>query len=283
MSSFTAFAPGRADLETRASLLADRLTDGLKPLAAVAYNYAWSWLPDGPEVFRDISPHRWGLSGGNPVRFLSDLWPRTQERAEENLELLERVRALAAATSSYLERPDGDWPGIDGPVAFFCAEFGFHVSLPIYSGGLGVLAGDILKEASDLALPMVGIGLFYRRGYFRQRLDLAGRQHEYWVALDPKSLPMARVTNDDGTPLRPTVTLAGSELAFQVWRVDVGRVPLLLLDTELPVNDQVAALDDRAPLRGEPRDPARAVRAARDRRRARATHARDRPRGHSSQ
>ena len=239
MSSFTTFAPGKADLETRAALLADRLTDGLKPLAAVAYNYAWSWLPDGPEVFRDIQPHRWGLSGGNPVRFLGDLWPRTQERAEENPALLDRVQALADATSSYLERPDGDWPGIDGTVAFFCAEFGFHVSLPVYSGGLGVLAGDMLKEASDLALPMVGIGLLYRRGYFRQRLDLAGRQHEYWVALDPKSLPMARVTNDDGTPLRPTVALAGSELTFQVWRVDVGRVPLLLLDTELPANDQV--------------------------------------------
>jgi len=239
VSIFSRFAPGAADHETRAATLAARLTDGLKPLAEVAYNYAWSWMPGAESVFRDIQLHRWGLSGGNPVRFLGDLWPRTQERAEENGELLERVNALSEAMSDYVGRPDGDWPGIDGPVAFFCAEFGFHVSLPIYSGGLGVLAGDILKEASDQALPMVGIGLFYRRGYFRQRLDLGGRQHEYWVPLDPKGLPMARVTNDDGSPLRPTVTLADDDLTFNVWRVDVGRVPLLLLDAELPVNDPV--------------------------------------------
>jgi starch phosphorylase len=239
VSTFSSFAPGAADLETRAALLADRLTDGLKPLARVAYNYAWSWLPDGEAVFRDINRHRWGLSGGNPVQFLGDLWPRTMERAEENPELLERVQSLAERMDSYLARPDGDWAGLDGRVAFFCAEFGFHVTLPIYSGGLGVLAGDILKEASDRALPMVGIGLLYRRGYFRQRLDLSGRQHEYWVAIDPKILPMARVTNDDGSPLRAAVTLLGAPLTFQVWRVDVGRVPLLLLDCEIPVNDQV--------------------------------------------
>ncbi len=239
MSGFSTFAPGAADLETRAALLADRLTDGLKPLARVAYNYAWSWLPDGEGVFRDINPHRWGLSGANPVRFLNDLWPRTQERAEQSPELMERIQRLREAMSAYLERPDRDWAGIDGPVAFFCAEFGFHVSLPIYSGGLGVLAGDILKEASDQALPMIGIGLLYRRGYFRQRLDLTGRQHEYWLALDPKGLPLARVTNDDRSPLRLTMTLSGAPLTFQVWRVDVGRVPLLLLDTEIPVNDEV--------------------------------------------
>jgi starch phosphorylase len=239
VTGFTTFTPGAADLETRAALLADRLSDGLKPLARVAYNYAWSWLPGGDAVFRDINRHRWILSGGNPVQFLGDLWPRTQERAERNPELLERIQGIAERTSTYLERPDGDWAGIDGRVAFFCAEFGFHASLPIYSGGLGVLAGDILKEASDQALPMVGVGLLYRRGYFRQRLDLTGRQYEYWVPMDPKSLPMARVTNDDGSPLRLTVTLSGAPLTFQVWRVDVGRVPLLLLDTEIPANDEI--------------------------------------------
>jgi starch phosphorylase len=120
-----------------------------------------------------------------------------------------------------------------------CAEFGFHQSMPIYSGGLGVLAGDILKEASDQALPMIGIGLFYRRGYFRQRLDLAGRQQEYWLELDPKSLPLARVTAPDGAPLLLEIELYGAPLRFQAWRVDVGRVPLLLLDAEVPENDAV--------------------------------------------
>ncbi|HEY5059368.1 MAG TPA: alpha-glucan family phosphorylase [Gaiellaceae bacterium] len=237
--SSPAFAPGAADLAVRAGLLAERLSDGLKPLAPVAYNYVWSWLPDGAAVFRDINPHRWELSGANPVRFLNDLWPSTQEAVERNPELLSRIDALAEDVSAYLARPDRSRAGIDGTVAFFCAEFGLHVSLPIYSGGLGVLAGDILKEASDQALPMVAIGLFYRLGYFRQRIDITGRQQEYWLPGDPKSLPMARVTDDDGRPLHLTVDLHGEQTAFQVWRVDVGRVPLLLLDTELPENDPV--------------------------------------------
>jgi len=238
VSLFSAFTPGASDLELRASLLAGRLSDGLKPLASVAYNYAWSWLPDGEAVFRDINPHRWALSGANPVRFLGDLWPRTLERAERNGELLERVQALSERVAAYVERPD-EPADVGGTVAFFCAEFGVHVSLPIYSGGLGVLAGDLLKEASDLALPMLGVGLLYRRGYFRQRIDALGRQQEYWLALDPKGLPMARVTNEDGSALRLSVELHGRPLEFQVWRVDVGRVPLLLLDAELPVNDPV--------------------------------------------
>ena len=129
-----------------------------------------------------------------------------------------------------------------------------------------MLAGDILKEASDQALPMVAVGLFYRRGYFRQRLDLNGRQQEYWIENDPKSLPMARVSRPDGRPLKLSVHVFGGETWFQVWRVDVGRVPLYLLDSELPENDADPPLDGGAALRGQPRDPARAVRAARDRR-----------------
>jgi starch phosphorylase len=233
------FAPGATDLAARAELLAERLSDGLKPLAPIAYNYVWSWMRDGEGVFRDINPHRWALSGANPVRFLSDLWPSTQEAAERNPELMERVGGLTEAVAGYVGRPDAPRDGIDGPIAFLCAEFGVHASLPIYSGGLGVLAGDMLKEASDQAFPMVGVGLFYRRGYFRQRIDLAGRQQEQWPASDPKGMPMARVTAPDGSPLRLTVPLDGHDTAFQVWRVDVGRVPLLLLDAELPENDPV--------------------------------------------
>jgi glycogen phosphorylase len=234
------FTPGAADLAGRIDLLAARLSESLKPLAGVAYNYRWSWAADGTAVFRDINPHRWALAGANPVRFLSDLWPATQEAVDRNPALRARIDALVAEVSDDLARPDRARPGIDGPVAFMCAEFGFHVSMPIYSGGLGVLAGDILKEASDQALPMIGIGLFYRRGYFRQRLDLVGRQQEYWLTSDPKSLPMARVSRPDGAPLLPTVQVAGRSITFQVWRVDIGRVPLLLLDTELPENDAVA-------------------------------------------
>jgi glycogen phosphorylase len=230
---------GAGDLARRAAALSDRLVEGLRPLAAVAYNYRWSWHPDGAALFRDISGFRWEHSGQNPVRFLNDLWPATQAKAAEDPSIRARVDALAADVAADLARPDRPRPGVDGPVAFFCAEFGVHVSMPLYSGGLGVLAGDIVKEASDQALPMVGVGLFYGHGYFRQRLDLSGRQQEFWVVNDAHNLPMARVTNTDGSLLRLSVELFGRELGFAVWRVDVGRVPLLLLDADLPANDPV--------------------------------------------
>ena len=235
----TPFTGGSADLEDRASRLAAQLPEGLRPLAYLAHNFRWSWARDGAAVFRDINPHRWELSGENPVRFLTDLWPSTQEWADRDPEMRARIAALHDEVSADLSRPDRPRPGIDGPVAFMCAEFGVHSSLPVYSGGLGVLAGDILKEASDQALPLVAVGLFYRKGYFRQRLDLNGRQQEYWVTNDPKSLPMARVSGGDGKPLKLSVHVFGAETWFQVWRVQVGRVPLYLIDSELPENDAV--------------------------------------------
>jgi starch phosphorylase len=229
---------GAVDLAERAADLADHLPPSLKPLAAVAYNYRWSWLPGAEDVFREINPHRWELSGGNPVRFLSDLWPSTRANAERDEELKSRVLSLAMQVSSELDEPPRPRDALDGPVAYMCAEFGVHASLPIYSGGLGVLAGDTLKEASDQRLPMVAVGLLYRRGYHRQRLDTSGRQLEYWVVNDPKSMPMARVSVE-GKPLQLSVDVFGRETRFQVWRVDVGRVPLFLIDSQVPENDQV--------------------------------------------
>jgi len=130
-------------------------------------------------------------------------------------------------------------PSPDHPVAFFCAEYGVHQSLPVYSGGLGALAGDFLKEASDRALPMVAVGLMYRQGYFRQRVDVTGWQQEYWVDTDPERLPAALVTRDGREPLTVTVPIRGHDVTAQMWRVDVGRVRLFLLDTDRPENDPV--------------------------------------------
>jgi starch phosphorylase len=124
-------------------------------------------------------------------------------------------------------------------VAFFCAEYGLHPSLPIYSGGLGVLAGDILKETADRGLPLVAVGLFYRQGYFRQRLDLSGWQHEYWVESDPANLPMAQVCDERGAPRVVTVTVHGRPVGLHVWCVAVGGVPLYLLDAERAENGTV--------------------------------------------
>lgn len=229
---------GAADIAARAADLADYLPDGLKPLAPVAYNYRWSWLPGGEDVFREINPHRWELAGGNPVKFLSDLWPSTRTNADRDTGLKDRVLQLEAQVSSALDAQSTPQIDVPGPIAYMCAEYGIHASLPIYSGGLGVLAGDTLKEASDRGLPMVAVGLLYRRGYHRQRLDTSGRQLEYWVVNDPKNLPMARVSVE-GRPLKLSVGVFGRETWFQVWRVDVGRVPLLLIDSEVPENDHV--------------------------------------------
>jgi starch phosphorylase len=235
----TASLPGARELATHAERLAALLPDELGPLARLAYNYRWSWEPGGEEAFRDVNPYGWELSGRNPVRQLSDLSPDLADAAAQNAELRERIDRLAAAVAADLARPARSLDGLDGPVAFFCAEFGVHPSLPIYSGGLGVLAGDILKEASDRRYPFVGIGLLYRRGYFQQRVDRRGLQHEYWIQLFPDRTPAALVTGEDGNALELTFTLFGREVAFRVWRVDVGRVPLYLLDTELERNDPI--------------------------------------------
>jgi starch phosphorylase len=227
-----------SDVASRIEELEARLVPELRPLAGIAYDYRWSWTRGGPSVFERIDPLRWRLVRENPVRFLSELSRERQLAASRMPEVAEQVRRLARELAS---QPDGARPddAVGGPVAFFCAEFGLHQSLPIYAGGLGVLAGDFLKEASDRALPLIGIGLFYRRGYFCQRLDLTGWQQEYWLEHDPAQLPMALVHGPGGAPLRLSVTLFGRPVAFQVWHVQVGRVSLLLLDAELPGNDPV--------------------------------------------
>jgi starch phosphorylase len=231
---------GQADLARAAGNLASQLPDALAPLARLAYNYRWSWMPDGKEVFRALDPLRWDKVAGNPIRLLQEAGPEACQRAAGDSALLDRAAALEQAVQEDLERDPA--PGAvtpENPAAYLSAEFAVHASLPIYSGGLGALAGDILKEASDLAIPMVAVGLMYRQGYFRQRIDAWGWQHEYWVDTDPDRVPAALVTGDDGLPLTVTVPIRGVDVVAQVWRVDVGRVALYLLDAERPENDQI--------------------------------------------
>jgi starch phosphorylase len=231
---------GRSDRAKRVAELERRLVDELKPLARVAYDLRWSWIRRGGLVFSEIDLHRWRLAGRNPVRFLYELTYDRQAAAVAKPGLVEQVNWLADVLASEPVRRRGDNAQFDGSIAYFSAEFGVHASLPGYSGGLGVLAGDVLKEASDRGLDMVGVGLFYRRGYFSQRLDLSGTQQEYWLVQDPAELPMALVNGADGEPLRLSVTLFGRTVAFQVWCVQLGSVSLLLLDAELPENDPVS-------------------------------------------
>jgi starch phosphorylase len=228
---------GRTDVLRAADELASRLPAPLSPLARIAYNYAWSWLPGGPELFREIDSDRFDLCGQNPVRLLQEAPAPALHRAAENAGLISRATELETLIRAEIEREPGPY-GIDParPVAFLCAEYGVHVSLPVYSGGLGALAGDIVKEASDLALPMVAVGLMYRKGYFRQRIDAGGWQHEYWVETDPERLPGALVCGPDEKPLTIEVPIGDADVTARIWRIEVGRVPLLLLDTDFPAN-----------------------------------------------
>ncbi len=229
---------GAKDVRRAAQALARYIPARLAPLARAAYNFHWVWHPDGERVFRAVDSHRWRLCRQNPVRFLHETSQDSLERAASDLSLVARAEALRDALEEQLARSPREDGGasLEHPIAFFCAEFGLHRSLPVYSGGLGVLAGDILKEASDRALPMVGVGLMYRKGYFHQRVDAGGWQHEYWYETDPERRPCVMITREDGRPLTVKVPIWDEDVSVSVWRVEVGRVPLFLLDAEVPEN-----------------------------------------------
>ena len=232
---------GQRDLERAAERLASRLPAPLGGLARLAYNYHWAWQPGGAGLFRDIDPERWGRVAANPVALLEEAGSDLVLGAAADRAFVERVARAQATLAADLARPPAEGPLTpERPGAFFCAEFGLHVSLPIYSGGLGALAGDLLKQASDDALALVGVGLLYRQGYFRQRIDGRGRQQEYWSDTDPERLPAALVTGTDGEPITVSVPIAAEDVVAQIWRVDAGRVPLYLLDCDRPENSRTA-------------------------------------------
>jgi glycogen phosphorylase len=228
---------GRRDIDRAIAGLASRLPVPLEGLARIAYDYAWAWDPDGDALFADVDPARWTSCAGNPVRLLQEASADRLRAAARDAALLERAAAVDRRLGEHRAAPasrDG------GPVAYFCAEYAIHASLPVYSGGLGALAGDLVKEASDRALPFVAIGLLYRQGYFRQRIDLAGWQREYWLDTDVERLPAALVRGDDDEPVTITVPTRDEQIVAQIWRVQVGRVPLFLLDAERPENSAFA-------------------------------------------
>src|SRR5713226_8721368 len=221
----------------------------LQPLERLAWNYWWSWAPDGAETLRDLDAEVWEHCQHNPralVAQASD--PRLAERAVDP-SYAERVSKLAARFDAYLSdtRPS---PNLhlagsitaEAPVAYFCAEYGIHNSLPLYSGGLGILAGDHLKSASDLNLPLVAVGLFYRFGYFHQSLRSDGWQEESYRETDAATLPLRAVNDDEGRPLRIEVAMRGRAVRARVWRADIGRVRLYLLDTNVAENEETDRL-----------------------------------------
>jgi starch phosphorylase len=214
------------------------LPELLETLHGLARNYWWSWSPDGDSLFRDLDPELWESSHHNPRRVLEELPHHRLTQVATDPIYLQRVEYLSGRFRAYMSEPprNGRFPDPCHPVAYFCAEFGIHESLPIYAGGLGVLAGDHLKSASDLGLPLVAVGLLYREGYFRQSFSVDGGQLDYFITHDFDRLPISRVTTDEGIQLEVRVPLPGRDLVAAVWRVDVGRVRLYLLDADVDAN-----------------------------------------------
>src|SRR6266498_4479766 len=205
----------------------------LQPLERLAWNYWWSWAPDGAEIFRDLDPGLWQQCEQNPRASLvqaSDL--RLAQMAADPT-FSDRVRRLSERFDTYMSdtRPSAKLNLASrithqNPVAYFCAEFGVHNSLPLYSGGLGILAGDHLKSASDLNLPLVAVGLFYRFGYFRQRLNLGGWQEESYRENYADELPLELVKDPEQQPILIEMAMRGRTVRACAWRVSVGRIQL---------------------------------------------------------
>ncbi|MCR2763403.1 alpha-glucan family phosphorylase [Microbacterium sp. zg.B48] len=218
------------------------LAESLAPLNRLASNWRWSWSRATHALFASMDPDLWEGIGGNPSRMLGALGQTRLDELAHDEEFVARVAAEDERLNAYL---GGDrwFQELEGAkpsgIAYFSPEFGVDGSLPQYSGGLGILAGDHLKSASDLGVPLTGVGLFYRAGYFRQSIGDDGWQHESYPLLDPYGLGLTLLRDHDGTPVEVTLDLPGDrQLHARVWVADIGRIPLLLLDSEVPANSE---------------------------------------------
>ncbi|MEV0259103.1 alpha-glucan family phosphorylase [Streptomyces sp. NPDC050732] len=220
------------------------LPEPLGRLAELARNLRWSWHPRTRDLFASVDPRLWEASGCDPVRLLGEVPPARLVELADDADFLRRLDEAADDLRDYVTgdrwfqeqaRNDGHLPRA---VAYFSPEFGITAALPQYSGGLGILAGDHLKAASDLGVPLIGVGLLYRHGYFRQSLSRDAWQQEHYPVLDPNELPLTLLSEDDGTPAIVALALPGGrQLRAHVWQAQVGRVPLLLLDSDVEEND----------------------------------------------
>ncbi len=212
--------------------------DGLYELA---YNLWWSWNHRARELFSAIDTRSWAIYH-NPVQVLIGVDRAHWQQKLENDLFVTTCQSVLDTFQRYLQGERETWYArhhaeMEGPIAYFCMEYGLHQSLALYSGGLGVLAGDYLKSASDLGLPLVGVGLLYRSGYFRQTIDADGRQQNLYPELDFSRLPVRPAATATGREVLVQVPFPDREISAQVWVAEVGRVPLVLLDTDIPQND----------------------------------------------
>ncbi len=207
----------------------------LSRITTLAYNVLWSWDHTIRTLFRRLDPDLWHASGHNPVLLLGSIPQQALEKAAADQRFLAQYRRACERYDAYLQRAES--PSEDMLIAYFCMEFGLMECMSTYSGGLGILAGDHLKAASDLSYPLIGVGLLYQKGYLEQSLNPDGWQQERYPTHDFYTLPLASVYGPDGSELRVHVNLPTGRVAVKVWHLDVGRVRLLLLDTNIPEND----------------------------------------------
>src|SRR5438128_1613890 len=230
------------------------LPERLQALQKLAYNLWWCWNHEAVALFRRIDDDLFAAVENSPVKLLGAIDQARLENLLDDDGFLAHMERVEEAFDNYMSSPTwfqetygdaaaGGYAGnnaFGAPglwIAYFSAEFGIHESIPIYSGGLGVLAGDHLKAASDLGIPLVGVGLMYREGYFRQYLNVDGWQQERYPENDFFNLPLIPETQPDGSPLLVSVPFPGRDVWARVWRIPVGRVPLYLLDTNIPQNN----------------------------------------------
>jgi starch phosphorylase len=210
-------------------------------LWALARNLWWTWHPEVGEIFRALDPGRWRQLDHNPIALLAEFTAERLEQRTNELVLRSQINYAYRRLQEYLQA-EATWGATHAgvlrarPVAYLSAEFGLHESLPIYSGGLGVLAGDHVKSASDLGVPLVGVGLFYTQGYFLQRLDRDGWQREESLAVDVRQLPLEMVVDKEGKPIQVRIETRKGALEARIWKLAVGRNVLLLLDSDVESN-----------------------------------------------
>ncbi len=219
------------------------LPERLARLSALAYNLWWAWHPQAQALYRAIDPAVWEATNHNAIRVLTEVAPERLQALAHDKTFLADYDATLAAFDSYMAGGAATWyqrahdHQLPGPVAYFSAEFGLHESLPIYSGGLGILAGDHCKEASDLGLPFVGVGFLYPQGYFRQRITRTGEQEAIYERLNFADLPAEVARDPHGREALITVDLHGRRVAARIWKFQIGRNPLFLMDTDVEEND----------------------------------------------
>ncbi|MBN2340124.1 MAG: alpha-glucan family phosphorylase [Deltaproteobacteria bacterium] len=221
--------------------VAPQLPKQLKKLGQLANNLWWAWHPEACELFEELDPYLWVELESNPVLMLEKIHPSVLEEKVNDRLYIKKYNRIIEQFENYMNAPgrkydSGGALDAQHPVAYFSMEFCIHECLPIYSGGLGVLSGDHMKSASDLNLPLVGIGFFYKQGYFQQQIDISGNQIEHYPMMDPSTLPIEALRDENSQEIRISVSLPGREVVAKIWQVRVGRIKLYLLDTDVDEN-----------------------------------------------